>query len=65
MSNAIAVLAVPNCLDAARNATLGIVESLLDSEAQLGRSIVMSHVEQLLECLKAIVVSAWAAPVRV
>ena len=63
MRSAIAVLAVPNCMDAARNASLNIVENLLDSEGELGNSIIMAHLDQLLESLKAIVVTAWAAPV--
>ena len=64
MHSAIAVLAVPNCLDAARNAALGVVENLLESEGELGNSIIMAHVNQLLESLKAIVVTAWTAPVN-
>jgi len=55
---------MPRCLDAARNATLNVVESLLDLEGVLGYNIIMSHVDQLLESLRLIVVTAWTAPVR-
>ena len=54
---------MPRCLDAARNATLNVVESLLDLEGELGYNIIMSHVDQLLESLRVIVVTAWTAPV--
>ena len=63
MSSALAVLAAPCCLDAARNATLNIVESLLDLEGERGHQIVMAHVEQLLDSLKAIAITAWTTPV--
>ena len=54
---------MPHCLDAARNATLNVVESLLDLEGELGYNIIMCHVDQLLESLRLIVVTAWTAPV--
>ena len=57
------MLCMAGCLDAARNATLNVVESLLDLEGDLGYNILMSHVDQLLESLKSIVVTAWTAPV--
>lgn len=63
MSSALAVLAAPRCLDAARNATLNVVESLLDLEGEWGHQIVMAHVEQLLDSLKAIAITAWTTPV--
>ncbi len=64
MRSSLAVLSMPRCLDAARNTTLNVVESLLDLEGELGFNILMSHVDQLLESLKAIVVTAWSTPVR-
>ena len=63
MSNALSVLAMPRCLDASRNATLNVVESLIDLEDSLGYNILMSHVDQLLESLKAIAVTAYSTPV--
>ena len=63
MRSSLAVLSMPRCLDAARNATLNVVESLLDLEGALGYNIIMSHVDQLLESLRLIVVTAWTAPV--
>ena len=63
MRSSLAVLSMPRCLDAARNATLNVVESLLDLEGELGYNIIMSHVDQLLESLRLIVVTAWTAPV--
>lgn len=63
MSSALAVLAAPRCLDAARNATLNIVESLLDLEGPWGQEIMMAHVDQLLDSLKAIAITAWTLPV--
>lgn len=63
MSSALAVLAAPRCLDAARNATLHIVESLLDLEGPWGQQIIMSHVDQLLGSLKTIAITAWTVPV--
>ncbi|KAL0035339.1 hypothetical protein WJX77_001780 [Trebouxia sp. C0004] len=62
MRSSLAVLSVPQCLDAARNATLNVVESLLDMEGVLGYNIIMCHVDQLLESLRIIVVTAWTAP---
>ena len=63
MRSCLSVLSVPCCLDAARNATLDVVESLLDLEGGLGYNIIMSHVDQVLESLKTIVVTAWTATV--
>ncbi|KAL0044331.1 hypothetical protein WJX82_000142 [Trebouxia sp. C0006] len=62
MRSSLAVLSMPRCLDAARNATLNVVESLLDLEGELGYNIIMFHVDQLLESLRLIVVTAWTAP---
>ena len=63
MRSALSVLAMPRCLDASRNATLNVVESLIDLEDSLGYNILMSHVDQLLESLKAIAVTAYSTPV--
>lgn len=63
MSDALAVLAAPRCLEAARNTTLDIVESLLDMEAEQGHQILMAHVDQLLHSLKAIAITAWTTTV--
>ncbi len=65
MRSSLAVLSMPRCLDAARNATLNVVESLLDLEGALGYNTIMSHVDQLLESLRLIVVTAWTVPVSV
>ncbi|KAL0018407.1 hypothetical protein WJX79_009395 [Trebouxia sp. C0005] len=62
MRTSLAVLSMPRCLDAARNATLNVVESLLDLEGVLGYNIIMCHVDQLLESLRLVVVTAWTAP---
>ena len=67
MRSCLAVLSMPRCQDAARNATLNVVESLLDmegeAEGEVGYTIIMAHVDQLLESLKVIVVTAWMTPV--
>lgn len=63
MRSALLVLAMPRCLDASRNATLNVVESLIDLEGNLGYNILMAHVDQLLESLRAIAVTAWSTPV--
>lgn len=63
MRSALLVLAMPRCRDASRNATLGVVESLLDLEGGLGYNIIMGHVDQLLESLRLIALTAWATPV--
>ena len=63
MRSALLVLAMPRCLDASRNATLNVVESLIDLEGGLGYNILMAHVDQLLESLRAIAVTAWSTPV--
>ena len=65
MCSCLAVLSMPRCQEAARNATLNVVESLLDmeGEGEVGYTIIMSHVDQLLESLKVIVVTAWMTPV--
>ena len=63
MRSALLVLAMPRCLDASRNATLNVVESLIDLEGKLGYNILMAHVDQLLESLRAIAVTAWSTPV--
>lgn len=67
MRSCLAVLSMPRCQEAARNATLNVVESLLDmegeGEGEVGHTIIMSHVDQLLESLKVIVVTAWMTPV--
>ena len=63
MRSALSVLAMPRCLEASRNATLNVVESLIDLEGGLGYDILMSHVDQVLESLKAIAVTAWSTPV--
>ena len=65
MRSALLVLAMPRCLDASRNATLSVVESLIDLEGNLGYNILMTHVDQLLESLKAIAVTAWSTPVSI
>lgn len=63
MRSALLVLAMPRCRDASRNATLGVVESLIDLEGGLGYNILMAHVDQLLESLRVIAVTAWSTSV--
>lgn len=63
MRSALLVLAMPRCRDASRNATLGVVESLIDLEGGLGYNILMAHVDQLLESLRIIAVTAWSTSV--
>ena len=63
MRSALLVLAMPRCQDASRNATLSVVESLIDLEGKLGYNILMAHADQLLESLRAIAVTAWSTPV--
>ena len=63
MRSALLVLAMPGCRDASRNATLGVVESLIDLEGGLGYNILMAHVDQLLESLRVIAVTAWSTSV--
>ena len=63
MRSTLLVLAMPRCRDASRNATLNVVESLIDLEGGLGYNILMGHVDQLLESLRLIALTAWSTPV--
>lgn len=63
MGSALLVLAMPRCMDASRNATLSVVESLIDLKGGLGYNVLMGHVDQLLESLRLIALTAWSTPV--
>ncbi|KAK9818396.1 hypothetical protein WJX72_012002 [[Myrmecia] bisecta] len=55
MQSVIAALAAPNCAEPSRQASLGVIESLLDLDEPSHTLILLPHTEALLEALKAIV----------